>query len=142
MLLQQELFAKTVKEENQSVQCLRILAIKKMYKFLPFRIVILTLNWTDLAEYISKLSPFSLPFLTIGANPSPTYTRVLYTDPVAGFLSIWIRLMTLVFKDRQLMVNGAFPRLSEDGTLSSTCVCALPVFNIRTINEMIDLRKT
>lgn len=39
------------------------------------------------------------------------------------------------------MVNGAFPRLSEDGTLSSTCVCALPVFNIRTINEMIDLRE-
>lgn len=40
------------------------------------------------------------------------------------------------------MVNGAFPRLSEDGTLSSTCVCALPVFNtLRTINEMIDLGK-
>lgn len=49
--VEQELFAKTVKEENQSVQCLRILAIKKTYKFFPFRIVILTLNWTDLAEY-------------------------------------------------------------------------------------------
>lgn len=91
---------------------------------------------------ISKLSPFSLPSLTIGVNPSPTYTRVLYTDPVAGFLSIWIRLMAPVFKDRQLMVNGAFPRLSEDGTLSSTCVCAFPVFNIRKINEMIDLGKS
>lgn len=139
------MFANTVQEENQSVQCLRILAIKKTYKFFPFRIVIFTLNELIRRSTIcsiSKLSPFSLPFLTIGVNPSPTYTRVLYTDPVAGFLSIWIRLMTLVFKDRQLMVNGAFPRLSEDGTLSSTCVCALPVFNtLRTINEMIDLGK-
>lgn len=136
MLLQQELSANTVKEENQIVQRLHYFAIKNLI----FNIKNELIRRSTICS-ISKLSPFSLPSLTIGVNPSPTYTRVLYTDPVAGFLSIWIRLMTLAFKDRQLMVNGAFPRLSEDGTLSSTCVCALPVFNIRTINEMIDLRK-
>lgn len=112
-----------------------IFAIKKSYKIFPSKIVILInikneLIWRSMICFITKLSTFFLPSLTVVVNPSPTYTRVLYTEPVAGFLSIWIRLMTAVFKDRQLIVNGAFPRLSEDGTLSSTCVCAFPVLII------------